>query len=111
MARKKLDTLSEQMYYVLLALVHERHGYGIMQYIRELTRERVSIGAGTLYGLLSRFEREGLIRQTKETESRKYYILTSAGLAVLRTEMSRLCQQAADGIRVFEEDEQREEEA
>lgn len=33
MARKKLDTLTEQMYYVLLALRQERHGYGVMQYI------------------------------------------------------------------------------
>ena len=30
MARKKLDTLTEQMYYVLLSLTKERHGYGIM---------------------------------------------------------------------------------
>ena len=38
MARKKLDTLTEQMYYVLLSLTEERHGYGIMQYVSELTR-------------------------------------------------------------------------
>ena len=37
MARKKLETLTEQMFYVLLALREERHGYGIMQAIAELT--------------------------------------------------------------------------
>ena len=63
MARKKLDTLTEQMYYVLLSLTEERHGYGIMQYVSELTRGRVAIGAGTLYALLGRFEKEGLIRR------------------------------------------------
>ena len=54
MARKKLETLTEQMYYVLLSLTGERHGYGIMQYVSDLTHNRVTIGAGTLYALLSR---------------------------------------------------------
>ena len=48
MARKKLETLTEQMYYVLLSLTQERHGYGIMQHVAELTGDRVSIGAGTI---------------------------------------------------------------
>ena len=33
MARKRLETLTEQMFYVLLSLRGERHGYGIMQAI------------------------------------------------------------------------------
>ena len=33
MARKRLETLTEQMFYVLLSLREERHGYGIMQAI------------------------------------------------------------------------------
>ena len=37
MARKKLETLTEQMYYVLLALRKERHGYAVMQAISALT--------------------------------------------------------------------------
>lgn len=48
MARKRLETLTEQMFYVLLSLREERHGYGIMQAITELTAGRVSVGAGTL---------------------------------------------------------------
>ena len=72
MARRKLETLTEQMYYVLLALTGERHGYGIIQHVASLTDSRVKLGAGTLYALLARFEQEGLIRPTKEAESRKY---------------------------------------
>ena len=59
MARKRLETLTEQMFYVLLSLREERHGYGIMQAITELTGGRVSVGAGTLYALLERFEKDG----------------------------------------------------
>ena len=71
MARKKLDTLTEPMYYVLLSLVEERHGYGVMQYASQLTGGRVAIGAGTLYALLDRFERDGLIIRTRLEDNRK----------------------------------------
>lgn len=97
MARKKLDTLTEPMYYVLLSLAEERHGYGIMQYVNQLTNGRVSIGAGTLYALLSRFEKEGLIHATKEQENRKYYRLTNEGRKTLEDEFDRLRRQVADG--------------
>ena len=97
MARKKLDTLTEPMYYVLLSLTEERHGYGIRQYANQLTNGRVNIGAGTLYALLSRFEKEGLIRATKEQENRKYYRLTNEGRKVLEEEFDRLHRLVADG--------------
>ena len=101
MARKKLDTLTEQMFYVLLSLSRERHGYGIMQYVSEMTEGRLKIGAGTLYALLARFEGEGLILQTGGQESRKYYILTAAGREVLEEELERLRRRVEDGERVL----------
>lgn len=97
MARKKLETLTEQMYYVLLSLTQERHGYGIMQYVAELTQGRVTIGAGTLYALLSRFEEEGLITLTDTREGRKYYKLTAEGEQTLQGEYDRLRRQVQDG--------------
>ena len=105
MARKKLDTLTEQMFYVLLSLRQERHGYGIMQDIAQLTDGRVNVGAGTLYALLERFEKDGLIRLTRMEENRKYYQLTQAGDAALRAEYERIRQQAADLERVLKEEE------
>lgn len=107
MARKKLDTLTESMYYVLLALTEERHGYGIMQYTNQLTGGRVSIGAGTLYALLSRFEKERLIHSTREEENRKYYRLTDEGRRILEEEYDRLRRQVADGNYVFRREEKR----
>jgi len=97
MARKKLDTLTEPMYYVLLSLAEPRHGYGVMQCVSALTGGRVTIGAGTLYALLSRFESEGLIVRTHTVENRNYYQLTSEGRSVLMGEYRRLCRQVADG--------------
>ena len=105
MARKKLETLTEQMYYVLLALRRERHGYAVMQAITQLTGGRVGVGAGTLYALLERFEKDGLIRLTRMEENRKYYQLTQAGDAALQAEYERIRQQAADLERVLKEEE------
>lgn len=98
MARKNLETLSEQMYYVLLAL-HSgpMHGYRIMQYVGELTQGRVIIGAGTLYALLARFDEEGYIRLCDTEEGRKSYDLTSTGRQALKNEFDRLQRQVSDG--------------
>lgn len=101
MARQKLDTLTEQMYYVLLALTEERHGYGVMQAAAQLTNGRVNIGAGTLYALLARFEQEGLIRATREQDNRKYYLLTEEGRTILDNEFDRLRRQVADGAKIL----------
>lgn len=104
MARRKLDTLTEPMYYVLLALRKERHGYGVMQYITQLTAGRVTVGAGTLYALLDRFEKEKLIQRTRAEDSRKYYQLTAGGERVLRQEYERIRRQAADMERALKEE-------
>ena len=101
MARKKLDTLTEQMFYVLLALRQERHGYGVMQYTAELTGGAVTVGAGTLYALLDRFEKDGLIKRTRLDESRKFYRITPEGMEVLEQEHRRIRRQAADMERVL----------
>lgn len=97
MAREQLKTLTEPMYYVLLSLIKENHGYGIMQMISEITEGRVIVGAGTLYTLLGRFEQEKIIVQTAEESRRKIYILTEKGQGLLMGEYGRLKKMVADG--------------
>ena len=102
MARKKLETLSEQMYYVLLSLhTGPMHGYRIMRYVSDLTHGRVVIGAGTLYALLARFEEEGYICLSGIAEGRKSYDLTPTGRQALENEFDRLRQQVSDGARLL----------
>ena len=101
MARKPLESLTEPMYYVLLSLTEERHGYAVMQYVSELTGGRVAIGAGTLYALLGRFEKDGLIRLTRDVDKRKYYVLTPEGRRALEEELQRLQRRPADGERAL----------
>lgn len=99
MARQSLKTLTEPMYYILLSLLTPRHGYGIMQHIGELTNGRLKVGAGTLYALLSRFEKENLIESLPTDEGKKPYQLTTEGLEVLKNEHERLLKQVADGTK------------
>ena len=40
MAREKFKTLTEQMYYVLIALQEERCGVDVMEVVREMTNKR-----------------------------------------------------------------------
>lgn len=93
MARKEFETLTPQMYYILLVLSKPRHGYEIMNEISILTNEQIKVGAGTLYTLLPRFETEGYIRLVKEENKRKIYQLTSVGKTKLKKEQERLLMQ------------------
>lgn len=100
-ARGKLETLTEQMYYLLLALHEPGHGYVIMERVRELSHGRLQLGPGTLYTLLGRFEKEGLIELESWEEKRKVYRLTDLGRETMRREYQRLCCQVADGAAIF----------
>lgn len=101
MAREKLNTLTEQMYYLLLALCRPGHGYAIMERVRDLSHGRLQLGPGTLYTLLGRFEKEGLIVLEKVEETRKVYRLTAQGRETLEREYERLRRQVADGAAVL----------
>ena len=94
--------MTEAMYYILLALLRPGHGYGMMQRIKELSGGRLEMGPGTLYGVLSRMNREGWIVLTGEEGRRKNYAITQAGKAALLTEYERIKRLAADG-RLLEE--------
>lgn len=109
MAREQLKNLTEPMYYILLSLIKENHGYGIMQMVEEVTDGRVAIGAGTLYSLLGRFEKEEIITQVAEENRRKTYVITAKGSEILKDEYERLNNLVSDGKRFFEFDGERKE--
>ena len=89
--------MTEAMYYILLALLKPGHGYGMMRRIGELSCGRLAMGPGTLYGVLSRMSKEGLIVLTGEDGRRKNYAITEAGKNALLAEYDRLKRLVADG--------------
>ena len=79
MAREQFQTLTEPMYYILLALTEECCGVDIMEKVRQISGGRVRVGPGTLYAMLSKFEENNMIQKTAEEGRRKSYIITDTG--------------------------------
>lgn len=89
--------MTEAMYYVLLALMNPNHGYQLMSAITDVSDGRINMGPGTLYGVLSRMQKEGLISLAEDDGRRKTYRITSDGEEALRIEYSRLKALIRDG--------------
>lgn len=100
--RKEYLPMSETAYYILLSLVEVRHGYGIMQHVEEITNGRIKLGPGTLYGSLSRMEKDGVIVVVAEEERRKLYRITDIGRKILEFEIKRLKELYDNGIKFWE---------
>ncbi len=94
---EQFGPMTEANFYILLALTHPGHGYGMMQRIKELSGGRINMGPGTLYGVLTRMQKEGMIVLTGEEGRRKNYAITEAGEKALRAEYARLKQMVNDG--------------
>ena len=56
----------------------------------ELTNGEIRISPGTMYGSLSKMEKDGLIRFLREEEKRKIYYITDLGRDVPALEMKRI---------------------
>ena len=105
MPRAKFQTLTEQMFYILLCLKNECCGMDIMDRIPAMTAGRVNVGSGTLYNLLEQFQSEGMIRETRVEGRRRSYILTPKGAEVLETEYQRIKWQMNDFERIMRKEE------
>ncbi|KAA0546292.1 helix-turn-helix transcriptional regulator [Bacillus sp. BGMRC 2118] len=83
--------LTHTTYYILISLITPLHGYGIMQKVEEMSNGEVKLGPGTLYGALSKLEKQNMISKTEEDEERrKCYVLTQLGKQVVKLEWERL---------------------
>lgn len=101
MAREQFQTLTEPMYYILLALTEECCGVDIMEKVKTISHGRVVVGPGTLYAMLAKFEENGVIRLTASQGRRKSYIMTDIGREMLRKEYDRLKTMADDGAHIM----------
>jgi PadR family transcriptional regulator PadR len=92
--------LQEPTFFILTALTGKAlHGYGLIQAIRELSGQRITLSAGTLYPALDRLAQEGIIAVAREevvgSRLRRYYELTDAGAARLAEDVARLTENVA----------------
>jgi len=90
--------MTETAYYILLALSNPLHGYGIILEVERMTNQRIRIGAGTIYGTLTKMETDLLIMPIKEEDRRKIYLQTELGKELLNLEINRLKELYENGI-------------
>ena len=88
--RKVYVPMTETGFYILFCLQKPNHGYGIVQMVEKLTNGEIHLAPGTMYGSLSKMEKDGLIRFVGEEEKRKIYTITELGTEVLELELKRI---------------------
>ena len=66
------------------------HAYSIGKKVSQMTGGEITISPGTMYGTLSKMEKDGLIAFTREEEKRRFYRITDLGQEILTMEMKRI---------------------
>lgn len=88
--KKVYVPMTETGFYILMCLRKEAHGYSIVQQVEKLTDSEIRISPGTMYGSLSKMEKDGLISFVREEDKRKIYMITDLGRQVLELEINRI---------------------
>ncbi len=87
--------MGEPAFLILTALAAEpKHGYAVIEDVREISGGQVRLHTGTLYSVLDRLRESGMIEVDREeivqSRLRRYYRLTGAGRERLAVETARL---------------------
>ena len=88
--RKVYVPMTESAFYILFCLREKNHGYGVVQRVEKLTDGAIKLAPGTMYGSLSKMEKDGVIRFVREEDKRKVYRITDLGEEVLALEIARI---------------------
>lgn len=88
--KKVYVPMTETGFYILLCLRKANHGYGIVQMVEKMTEGEIRLSPGTMYGSLSKMEKDGLIHFVREEDKRKIYQITSLGTEILELELKRI---------------------
>lgn len=100
--RNEAGPLSEPVALILMSLAAEpRHGYALMKDIEALSRGRVRLSTGTLYGALHRLLQERWIERFEQPDTsreKQAYRLTAAGRRQLEVELERMKQLTRTGM-------------
>lgn len=82
--------MTETAFYILYFLQNPDHGYSISLQTAKISDNQVSISPGTMYGSVSKMEKDGLIEFVRQDGKRKIYQNTTLGNEVLQREIDRI---------------------
>ncbi|GAB6992170.1 PadR family transcriptional regulator [Paenibacillus pini] len=87
---KKYVPMTETAFYILLSLAKPRHGYGIVKHVEDITNHRIRLGSGTVYGTLTKMQKDGMITVFADEDRKTIYEITEVGTKVIAAEINRL---------------------
>lgn len=87
---KKYVPMTETAFYILLSLTEPRHGYGIVKHVEDISHSRIRLGSGTVYGTLTKMQKDGLITVFADEHRKTVYEITEIGKQVITAEIHRL---------------------
>ena len=97
MPKKSMESLTETMFYVLMAFCKGTMcGINVADYIEKQTGGRILIGPATLYTILAKFEKEKYIKEIQVEGRKRTYEITEKGLTAYKEEVERLKQCVED---------------
>lgn len=82
--------MTETAYYILLSLTEPRHGYGIIRHVEDITKGRIKLGSGTVYGTLTKLQDKGVISIFSDEKRRTVYEITEIGKKLILAEIERI---------------------
>ena len=88
--KKVYVPMTETALFILLCLRKPNHGYGVVQMVEKMTEGAIKLAPGTMYGSLSKMEKDNVIRFIREEDKRKIYQITELGNEVLQIELRRI---------------------
>lgn len=95
--------MTETAFYILLSLTKPRHGYGIVKHVEEITDSRIHLGSGTVYGTITKMQKDGIITVFADEERKTVYEITDIGKKLMTAEINRL-KELHENARTYEED-------
>lgn len=97
-AMVKKRKFSEPSLFILISLAEKsRHGYAIMDDVEK--SYDIKLGPGTLYGAISRLEKEGYISVLKSEDRKKPYKLTEEGQIYLTEQIREIQKVTSLGLK------------
>lgn len=98
---KKYIPMTETAFYILLSLAKPRHGYGIVKHVEEISKIR--LGSGTVYGTLTKMQKDGIITVFADEERKTIYEITEIGKKLITAEINRIKELHQNALK-YEED-------
>ena len=88
--KKVYVPMTETAFYILMCLRKANHGYGVVQMVEKMTDGMIRLAPGTMYGSLSKMEKDKVIKFVREEDKRKIFEITERGNEILQLELQRI---------------------